>query len=84
VPGVYNTNYYNMVRLFVLLAQELQKHGKPVTGENLLAQRMAGKSFDLVGSRVSFEANGTVKAPIQINEIDASGAAKALSVVDVR
>ena len=84
MPGVYHTNYYNMVRLFVLLAHELQKQGKPVTGENLLAQRMASKTFDLVGSRVSFEANGTVKAPIQINEIDASGAAKALSVVNVR
>lgn len=84
MPGVYHTNYYNMVRLFVLLAHELQKQGKPITGENLLAQRMASKTFDLVGSRVSFEANGTVKAPIQINEIDASGAAKALSVVNVR
>lgn len=84
MPGVYNTNYYNMVRLFVLLARELQKQGKPITGENLLAQRMASKTFDLVGSKVSFEANGTVKAPIQINEIDGGGAAKALSVVTVR
>lgn len=84
MPAVYHANYYNMVRLFVLLAHELQKQGKPITGENLLAQRMASKTFDLVGSRVSFEANGTVKAPIQINEIDGSGAAKALSVVNVR
>ncbi|HEY8710062.1 MAG TPA: ABC transporter substrate-binding protein [Burkholderiaceae bacterium] len=84
MPGVYTTNYYNMVRLFALLASELQKQGKPITGENLLAQRMASKTFDLVGSKVSFETNGTVKAPIQINEIDANGTAKALSVVNVR
>lgn len=84
MPGVYHTNYYNMVRLFVLLAHELQKQGKPITGENLLAQRMAGKTFELAGSKVSFEANGTVKAPIQINEIGGGGAVKALSVVTVR
>ncbi|ODV06228.1 MAG: branched-chain amino acid ABC transporter substrate-binding protein [Rubrivivax sp. SCN 70-15] len=78
--NVYTINYYNAVRVFVLLAAELQKQGKPVTGENLLAQRNATASFDLVGAKVSFEANGTVAAPIQINEI-ADGAAKALTVV---
>jgi len=80
---VYTTNYYNMVRLFVLLARDLQKLGKPITGENLLAQRLASKSFDLAGSKVSFEANGTVMAPIQINEIDAGGTAKAITVIPV-
>jgi len=79
-PNVYTINYYNAVRVFVLLAAELQKQGKPVIGENLLAQRNATASFDLVGAKVSFEANGTVAAPIQINEI-ADGAAKALTVV---
>lgn len=78
--NVYTINYYNAVRVFVLLAAELQKQGKPVTGENLLAQRNATASFDLVGAKVSFEANGTVAAPIQINEI-ADGAAKPLTVV---
>jgi ABC-type branched-subunit amino acid transport system substrate-binding protein len=82
-PGVYTTNYYNMVRLFVLLARDLQRQGKPITGENLLAQRLASKSFDLAGSKVSFEANGTVMAPIQINEIDAGGAAKPVAVIPV-
>ena len=79
--NVYTINYYNMVRVFVLLAAELQKQGKPITGENLLAQRNATGSFDLVGAKVSFEANGTVNAPIQINEIGADGAAKTLAVV---
>ncbi|MCW5657014.1 MAG: ABC transporter substrate-binding protein [Burkholderiaceae bacterium] len=79
-PNVYTVNYYNAVRLFVLLAAELQKQGKPINGENLLAQRDATNSFDLVGAKVSFEANGTVDAPIQINEI-ADGASKALTVI---
>lgn len=82
-PSVYPANYYNMVRLFVLLAAELQKQGKPITGENLLAQREATRSFEFVGSKVSFEANGTVKAPIQINEIVGVGSAKAVTVVNL-
>src|SRR5690606_20522543 len=37
MPTAYVANYYNAVRLFGLLAQELEKQGKPITGENLLA-----------------------------------------------
>lgn len=69
MPTAYVANYYNAVRIFALLAAELQKQGKPVTGENLLAQRLATKTFDVVGGRVSFEANGTLIAPMQVNEI---------------
>lgn len=73
LPPVYAVNYYNAVYLFGQLARELQKKNKPITGENLLAQRLETKSFDFVGGRVSFEANGTVKAPMQINEIHPAG-----------
>lgn len=72
-PSVYHANYYNAARLFALLAASLQKQGKPITGENLLAERLAAKSFDFVGGTVSFEANGTVVSPIQINEVDGKG-----------
>ena len=83
MPTAYTANYYNAVRLFTQLAQELQKKGKPVTGETLLAQRNEDKVFDFVGGKVSFEPNGTVIAPIQINEMDgASG--KVLKVVSMR
>ncbi len=35
------------------LAQPLEKSGKPITGENLLEQRQANGTFDLVGGKMS-------------------------------
>ncbi len=80
MPTAYIANYYNAVRLFGLLAHELQKKGKPITGENLLAQRIETKTFDLVGGKVTFADNGTVVSPMQVNEIDGAGG-KVVSVV---
>jgi len=68
-PDAYAVNYYNGVRVFALLAAQLQQQGKPVNGENLLAARKATATFDLVGATVSFEANGTINAPIEIHII---------------
>ncbi len=74
LPSAYIANYYNAVRLFGLLASELEKKGEPITGENLLRQRNETKTFDLVGGKVTFTENGTVISPMQVNEIDgASG-----------
>ncbi|HYG45047.1 MAG TPA: ABC transporter substrate-binding protein [Bordetella sp.] len=73
-PNMYVLNYYNAVRTFAVLAAALEKAGKPITGENLLAQRKATKTFDFVGATVSFADNGTIKAPIQINQIGDKGA----------
>jgi ABC-type branched-subunit amino acid transport system substrate-binding protein len=81
ISSVHIANYYNAVRLFALLAANLQKKGKPITGENLLAERLATKTFDFVGGKVAFEANGTVIAPMQVSEIDANGVAKVVAVV---
>jgi branched-chain amino acid transport system substrate-binding protein len=72
-PTAYIANYYNAVRIFGLLAQDLIKAGKPITGENLLAQRKQVKTFDLVGGKVTFSDNGTVVSPMQVNEIDGKG-----------
>jgi ABC-type branched-subunit amino acid transport system substrate-binding protein len=80
MPTAYIANYYNAVRLFGLLAHELEQQGKPVTGENLLAQRLQDKSFELVGGQVTFTENGTVISPMQINEINGAGG-KVVSVV---
>lgn len=80
MPTAYIANYYNAVRLFGLLAHELEKQGKPITGENLLAQRIQTKTFDLVGGKVTFADNGTVISPMQINEIDGAGG-KVVSVI---
>lgn len=70
MPTVYSANFYNAVRLFALLARDLQRKGKPITGENLLAQREETKAFDMVGGRFVFQPNGTVATPIQVNEYD--------------
>jgi hypothetical protein len=56
--------------VFVKLAQALEKSGQPITGENLLKQRKATGTFDLVGGKMEFLANGSVSMPIQINEVD--------------
>ncbi len=80
LPSTYTANYYNAVRLFGLLANELKKQGKPITGENLLAQRIETKAFELVGGTVTFNENGTVISPMQVNEVDGAGG-KVLHVV---
>ncbi len=81
-PTAYNVNYYNAVRLFGLLAASLEKKGMKVTGENLLAERKPTKTFDLVGGTVSFQANGTLVAPIQIYAIK-GGAATPVKTIKV-
>jgi ABC-type branched-subunit amino acid transport system substrate-binding protein len=81
-PTAYAANYYNAVRLFGLLAGELQKAGKPITGENLLAARREMRSFDLVGGKLTFQEDGTVISPIQINEVD-GGTGKVVDVINV-
>jgi branched-chain amino acid transport system substrate-binding protein len=75
-PSAYVANYYNAVMVFVKLAQALEKSGQPITGENLLKQRKANGTFDLVGGKMEFLPNGSVSMPIQINEVDGSGSGK--------
>jgi hypothetical protein len=69
-PNAYVANYYNAVMVFVKLAQALEKAGLPITGENLLKQRLRSASFDVAGGRMVFLPNGTVSMPLQLNEID--------------
>lgn len=74
--NAYVANYYNAVLLFANLAQALEKAGKPVTGENLLAQRRATPSFEMIGGKMEFQPDGTVAMPVQIQEIDGTGLGK--------
>jgi len=74
-PNAYVANYYNAVMVFVKLAQALEKSGHPITGENLLRQRKAVGTFDMVGGKMRFLPNGTVSMPLAIYEID-GGAGK--------
>jgi ABC-type branched-subunit amino acid transport system substrate-binding protein len=79
-PTAYAANYYNAVLLFGTLASALQKAGLPVTGENLLAKRREIGAFDLVGGRLSFEKDGTIRSAMQINEVD-GGVGKVAEIV---
>lgn len=79
-PTSYIANYYNAVRVFGILAQALEEQDKELTGANLLAQRKATETFELVGGEVSFQENGTLSAPIQVLEVDGSGSGKVVSV----
>ena len=74
-PNAYVANYYNAVMVFVKLAQGLEKSGQAITGENLLKQRRAMGTFDVVGGKMQFLPNGTVSMPLGIYEID-GGAGK--------
>lgn len=76
--NAYVANYYNAVMVFAHLAQRLERAGKPITGENLLAERRASPTFELVGGKMEFQPNGTVAMPIQIQEVDGSGPGKRL------
>ena len=76
-PSAYVLNYYNAVLAFGELAAALEKEGKPITGENLLAQRRKSPQFEFVGASVKFADDGTVSAPIQINQIE-KGAGKVI------
>lgn len=68
-PSSYTVNYYNAVLLFGILAKHLEDKGEPVTGRNLLAARKEVGNFNLVGGPVSFQENGTLLAPIQVNRV---------------
>ena len=54
--NAYVANYYNAVMVFGILAQQLEKAGKPITGTNLLEQRRASPHFDLVGGKMDVPA----------------------------
>lgn len=75
-PNAYVANYYNAVMVFATLAQALEKAGKAITGENLLAQRRQMGTFNFVGGQMVFQPNGTVATPVQITEIDGTAQGK--------
>lgn len=68
-PGTYQTNYYNAVRLFGLLAQSLERENAEVNGENLRRMLLATREFDLVGGKARFDELGNMSAALQINEV---------------
>ena len=68
-PTPYNQNYYNAVRLFALLAQQLEKAGKPVGGDTLRAALLATRRFALVGGEGVFDDLGDISMKIVVNTL---------------
>ncbi|HWX49020.1 MAG TPA: ABC transporter substrate-binding protein [Roseomonas sp.] len=68
-PSIYHQNYYNAMRLFGLLAQDLEKAGTAVTGETLREDLLKVRRFALVGGEGTIQDNGTMEMPMQINQI---------------
>ncbi|WP_137389312.1 ABC transporter substrate-binding protein [Rhodoligotrophos defluvii] len=62
-------NYYNAVRLFGLVAGALEKTGTPVNGENLRAEILRQRTFQLVGGTGTFDDSGDISLPIQFNRV---------------
>ena len=77
--NAYVANYYNAIMVFGILAQQLEKAGKPITGTNLLEQRRASPTFELIGGKMTFQQNGTVAAPVQIRKSTAPARASSSS-----
>jgi branched-chain amino acid transport system substrate-binding protein len=68
-PSTYHQNYYNAVRLFALLAQGLEKAGKPVDGDNLRDELLRVKTFSLVGGAGSFDDKGDISMAIDVKQL---------------
>lgn len=77
-PTFYSANYYNAVLVTAKAMASLEKNGQPLSGENIRNALLAIKTFDVVGGKMEFQPDGTVKMPIQMNEI-AGGATKVLN-----
>ncbi|MES1924380.1 ABC transporter substrate-binding protein [Salinisphaera sp. T31B1] len=68
-PNYYQINYYNAVLIYAQLIDHLQGQDREVTGENLKAALHEIGTFEVVGGDVTFRADGTVRMPIEINQI---------------
>lgn len=81
-PNYYQINYYNAVLIYAALIEHLQAGDREFSGENLLAALHEIGTFDVVGGKVTFRDDGTVRMPIEINQIK-GGESKILKTVDL-
>jgi branched-chain amino acid transport system substrate-binding protein len=73
LPSFYSANYYNAVLVTAKVMQSLEKKKMPITGENIRAELLGIKTFEVVGGKMEFQPDGTVKMPIQMNELTKGG-----------
>jgi ABC-type branched-subunit amino acid transport system substrate-binding protein len=69
LPSYYQVNSANSVLLYAELAKYVTAHHESLTGKNLLSAFHAKRTYDLIGGEITFRSNGTVKMPIEINQI---------------
>ncbi|WP_454620346.1 ABC transporter substrate-binding protein [Bradyrhizobium cenepequi] len=67
-PSTYAQNYYNAVLLYAQILERLERDGKSVIGD-ILKESIATGTFDLVGGRARFSANGAIDMPTQLNRV---------------
>jgi branched-chain amino acid transport system substrate-binding protein len=73
LPSFYSANYYNAVLVTAKAMASLEKKKTPVTGESIRNEILGLKTFDVVGGKMEFQPDGTVKMPIQMNELTKGG-----------
>jgi branched-chain amino acid transport system substrate-binding protein len=77
-PSPQAANYYNAVMIYVAASQRLKAKNIPVTGAALREEMMSPAGFDVVGGKLAFQPDGTVRMPIQVYQIQ-KGATVALN-----
>lgn len=65
----YQANYYNAVLVLSDLIKYCEQNKLDYNGENLLKALKQLKTFNVVGGTMEFQSDGTVKMPIEINQI---------------
>jgi ABC-type branched-subunit amino acid transport system substrate-binding protein len=68
-PSPYAVNYYNSVILLAQVMQSLEKKKIDIDGESLRKGIQEQKTFNLVGGAVTFQPDGTIHMPVQVNLI---------------
>lgn len=68
-PNYYQANWYNGVLILTELIRRLEEKNLEVTGENLLKALQDNRKFQVAGTQVEFQSDGTVKMPMQLNQV---------------
>lgn len=68
-PTILQANYCSEVSIIATAIHSLEGSGTKVTGENLMKEIRHIATFDVVGGKVTFLPDGTVKLPIDVREL---------------
>lgn len=68
-PSTFAANYYNSLRIFGVIAGNLEKAGQEVNGDNLRAELLKVREFDVVGGKAKFSDAYDLSLPVQLNKV---------------